>query len=382
MPDIKILQFACCLVTLILAIYIILSRLYVVKTVRRYELSRWLLFSSMVLLTAHYVLQMIFNFRSQGADVASLINILFYSPATFLASYAFVNIRSEETILSFYRTTGISCHVLIYSVFIIGLLIYGNLHFDLVLTALYVIFVLAMLFFIIMPLRHIYQRYKEYGSSYHLDRITKIRTLWICLALVSLSLMLILFSLLSNTLLCIFGPILLVMLITFVTSFISALNNLTFVQNLEYVSAVCENGGASDNGTNADAGEKENSLTAEREEIIRRTLERWCEDRGYRDNTITLKTLARRLALSRTDLSLYFDQVLHTNFRIWLSDVRFQAAKRIIIEHPEYSNETISAECGFSSRSQLYRIFKDNLDMSPGDWKLLQEQPAQEAEQA
>ena len=51
------------------------------------------------------------------------------------------------------------------------------------------------------------------------------------------------------------------------------------------------------------------------------------------------------------------------------------------MEHPEYSNETISAECGFSSRSQLYKIFKDNLGMSPGDWKL-QEQRRLEAEQS
>ena len=93
MPDITHLQFGCFLVTLILAIYIAMSRLFVVTTVRRYEQSRWLLFSGLLLLTVHFLLQMKFNFRLQGADVATLINILFYTPATFLVSYAFVNIR-------------------------------------------------------------------------------------------------------------------------------------------------------------------------------------------------------------------------------------------------------------------------------------------------
>lgn len=381
MPDITHLQFGCFLVTLILAIYIAMSRLFVVTTVKRYEQSRWLLFSGLLLLTVHFLLQMKFNFRLQGADVATLINILFYTPATFLISYAFVNIRSDESILRFYRSTAISCHVLVYSVVILGLLIYGNLHLDLVLTALYVIFALTMLFFIAMPLRQIFLRYKEYGNSHPVDRLTKIRSSWICLALVSMSSILIIFSLLSNTLLYIFGPILLLTLIAYVTSFISALNNMTFVQNLEYVNTVYGNGETSDNTANGGAGEKGNTLTEEREEFIRSSLQRWCDDRGYRDNTITLKILARRLAVSRSDLSIYFDQVLHSNFRVWLSDVRFQAAKNIIMEHPEYSNETISAECGFSSRSQLYKIFKDNLGMSPGDWKL-QEQRRLEAEQS
>ena len=131
MPDITHLQFGCFLVTLILAIYIAMSRLFVVTTVKRYEQSRWLLFSGLLLLTVHFLLQMKFNFRLQGADVATLINILFYTPATFLVSYAFVNIRSDESILRFYRSTAISCHVLVYSVVILGLLIYGNLHLDL-----------------------------------------------------------------------------------------------------------------------------------------------------------------------------------------------------------------------------------------------------------
>ena len=65
MPDITHLQFGCFLVTLILAIYIAMSRLFVVTTVRRYEQSRWLLFSGLLLLTVHFLLQMKFNFRLQ-----------------------------------------------------------------------------------------------------------------------------------------------------------------------------------------------------------------------------------------------------------------------------------------------------------------------------
>ena len=40
----------------------------------------------------------------------------------------------------------------------------------------------------------------------------------------------------------------------------------------------------------------------------------------------------------------------------------------MIKAHPEYNNDTISSNCGFSSRSQLYRIFSDRLGMSPREW--------------
>ena len=40
-----------------------------------------------------------------------------------------------------------------------------------------------------------------------------------------------------------------------------------------------------------------------------------------------------------------------------------------ILEHPDYSNDVISAECGFSSRSYLYRMFKEKEGCSPTAWK-------------
>ena len=54
---------------------------------------------------------------------------------------------------------------------------------------------------------------------------------------------------------------------------------------------------------------------------------------------------------------------------MWLSNVRLHQAQQLIIEHPDYSNEAVSIECGFSSRGQLYKIFHDKTGMSPGEWR-------------
>lgn len=67
--------------------------------------------------------------------------------------------------------------------------------------------------------------------------------------------------------------------------------------------------------------------------------------------------------------TFFFDQCLNTTFRIWLSDIRFAAAKKMMIANPDYSNDIISSECGFTSRTHLYRIFKAREACTPTVWR-------------
>lgn len=101
---------------------------------------------------------------------------------------------------------------------------------------------------------------------------------------------------------------------------------------------------------------------------IKEKLDAWCAEKGYRDSAINLLMLSRQLEVSKSDLSVYFDRCVDSNFRIWLSDIRFEAAKKMMLDNPGYSNDVISAECGFSSRSQLYRIFNAKVGCSPNVW--------------
>lgn len=96
---------------------------------------------------------------------------------------------------------------------------------------------------------------------------------------------------------------------------------------------------------------------------------RWRDDTGYRDTAACLQSVAQYAGVSKEQLSLYFERYLGTSFRLWLSDLRFEMAKRMLTERPSYSNETVSAECGFSSRSHLYRVFKARTGLTPGKWK-------------
>ena len=113
-------------------------------------------------------------------------------------------------------------------------------------------------------------------------------------------------------------------------------------------------------------------ISDERRDFIQKSLDDWCANLGYKDCNVNILTLSRTLCISKNELSQFFDQCLHSNFRIWLSEIRFNAAKKMILEYPDYSNDIISAECGFSCRTHLYRIFKTKEGCSPTEWRVLQ----------
>ena len=88
MNTLFLVQFACCIIVSMLGLILVLSRFQIRWTNHRYEVSRWLLAFSMFVLAWHYVLQMVCGFRAKGDEIGAVVNVLFYSPISFIVSYA------------------------------------------------------------------------------------------------------------------------------------------------------------------------------------------------------------------------------------------------------------------------------------------------------
>lgn len=110
-------------------------------------------------------------------------------------------------------------------------------------------------------------------------------------------------------------------------------------------------------------------LDSEKISMIESMLASWCDKGGYRDSTVNMPMLSVKIGISRNELSRYFENYLKSSFRIWLSDIRFKEAQRMLLEECRYSNDTISTECGFSSHAHLYKIFKAKTGFTPGQWR-------------
>lgn len=132
-----------------------------------------------------------------------------------------------------------------------------------------------------------------------------------------------------------------------------------------------------DDEKNEDEGEKEDEEDEERETEklnrrwleIQSSLDQWCDNHGYKDTAVNMPTLSNTLDIPRHELTQFFAEYRNTTFRIWLSEIRLNAAKKMMQDYPEYSNDIISSECGFSSRSYLYKIFKEKEGCTPNLWR-------------
>lgn len=120
MNTLFLLQFACCIIVSMLGLILVLSRFQIRWCNRRYEASRWFLAFSMFVLAGHYVLQMLYGFRAKSDEIGAVVNILFYSPISFIVSYAAYHVISHRGGRRNFAIVGVVSYALILICFFFG----------------------------------------------------------------------------------------------------------------------------------------------------------------------------------------------------------------------------------------------------------------------
>lgn len=369
MTSIFILQLICCIITGMLGLHIAMASLQVRWKVRRYETSRWLLCGSMAVFCIHYFLQMTQGFRAQGADVGAVVNIMFYTPVVFAITLSIINMESTRSVMRRYCLRSAAAYALIVAIFIFGVFSNKSLHLGGLLYVMLALFVGSMAYFIYASYSEVLKRKKKLLEESAGDLLPHVRYARSSLVLVCVSAAFLPIAILFDTLLLLIGPLMLLVLIFFVHSFISLGYYITPVENMLEEQEDQEEQEESDTSTDqlaygdqqdavADGQADLNIFSQKRMKEIGAALEKWCDDRMYKDCNVTIYSLAANLGCKKNELTEYFNLSQHTNFRTWLSDIRFNEAVRMMKENPEFSNDAISTECGFSSHTQIYRIFK------------------------
>ena len=352
-------------VSLTLFFALVLSSLQKADTTRSYELMRWLLAFAMFLFAVHYILQMKFGFRAQGDDVGAVFNILFYSPVTYIISYSILRIGCGYNYYRKFLFASITSISLILCTFIWGYFYYGSMHMQAALYIMGLLFFLTTIFFIIYPMKEIRRVRKmvdeESGQEpvlYNMYMRTSIKLLWAGALFIT-------FSIFYTPVLVIIGPLFLIALVFYIICFLALGYNIRQRSNIIAREAEDE--------VNADGGETgtvavKAVMSEERKEMTKALIEGWIKNQGYASSEINSTLLATRLNIPKRQLVQYLREVEGKTFRIWLSDLRLEEAKRLIIEHPEYSTETVAESCGFS-RSHLQVKFKEATGFTTNEWR-------------
>ena len=377
MDSLYFLQFACFIFMLINALILGITHLHMKWTNRRYEWSRWMILAGMMGLAIQYLLQMHLGFRAKSDDLGAIFNILVYTPCITTIAMGIYNIEATHANR---RKMNIVCaciYAAIIAAFCIGYSNSGSLNIGNWLYAMLVLFGVNVAYCIYMIMIEMRKRKKMLELMTGDDMLPYVRYARTSVFALFFSTLTMPFAILSTTLLYIIGPLALLSILFFNLSFVALGYNYVPTEELldkeeEESAALADEITESSDGQDvesADSKETLPSFSQERQAAIKEKLDKWCEELGYKDTTVNMFTLSRSLNISKNELSRYFTSCLNSTFRIWLAEVRFEAAKKMILDYPDYNNDIISAECGFSSRSYLYRIFKEKEGCSPTVWR-------------
>lgn len=373
-----LLQFACLIFMFISAFFIAVTRLHVRWINRRYEWSRWMIFAALLFMAVHFFLQMYFGFRAMGEDVGAVINVLVYLPCFTLFSMAIYNIEATHTKRRKMNIICAAVYAAMLAAFAVGYSFSGSLNIGAWLYVMLALFFGNMVYCIYMVKKEMTKRKRILETMTATDMLPFIRYARASIAMLSLIAISMPFAILSTKSLYIIGPVGLLVLLFFIVNFVAFGN--CYVPTEELLDRERGNGETDDDDepttaencasqSAADCEQSAQRLSAERSAFIQAALDKWCADMGYKDSSVNMLTLSHSLDINKNELTQFFSQCQNTTFRIWLSEIRFNAAKKMMKEFPDYNNDIISAECGFSSRSYLYRIFKEKEGCTPVEWR-------------
>lgn len=363
MDSLFLLQFACFIFMLINAFFVALSHLHVKWENKRYERSRWMIVVALIGLAIQYAVQMLFGFRAADDSLGAIVNILIYTPCFSLISMGIYNIETTSSKLRkmILMCSGIYAAIIV--VFCVGISLHHSLYIREGLYLMLTLFCVSVFYCIYMIIQEMIRRKNMLETMAATDLLPYVRYSRASVIILWLAVLAMPVAIFSTTLLYIVGPAELLALLFFNLTFIALGSSYIPTEELlDKEENIQRCGGAKE--------EKPlQQLPEDRRNFIQNSLDQWCMDLGYKDCNVNMLTLSRTLCISKNELSLFFDQCLHSNFRIWLSEIRLNAAKKMMLEYPDYSNDIISAEYGFSCRTHLYRIFKTKEDCSPTEWR-------------
>lgn len=371
-------QFACFIISGMLALLLILTRFQIRCPNRRYEVSRWLMCGAMLALTFHFVLQMAFDIRAKSDAIGAVVNILFYAPIEYLVSYAtfnFICYRKGRKRIGLFCSLSYALIVICFLMGFIGVVPKGSMHIGFWLYLMLAIFTLTIIFCYIVTFREMQYHRKIILDNTAEDMLPFDSFACVSYVFMGICCLALMAGIISRAILLVIAPLVLLSVVVFIVSFVGYGFNIMPLDNMleQQIEEEAEEEEPAEVEEEVDEG-----LTPERIAKIENLLAEWCKNGGFRDSAMNMPMLASMICVNRKDLSAYFEDYLQSSFRVWLSDIRFQKAQSMLREETRYSNQTVSIECGFSSHAHLYKVFKAKTGMTPIQWRRFMAKKADE----
>ena len=354
---------------LTLKLLLLTSKVTVNPIIRR---AWWLMTVGIALLDVQFLLQYILGLRALGITQAVMLNLALFIPASWLLSISIICLQRRGFISRRDKYAGLLTWGIA-----MGLLAFAAATDDQPLLAgspemrqaeilASVCYTAMMVFYMwrhVKNMRFLLHALKNYYDEDLGDLLRWMRVSVIMLPILGSIVPLIIFT--DGSWLYFFGLLMFLFIFFLVDSFFSYVVSSVPARVLEAEEHE-DDEEADDEHSHADRYLL--SMDAAPMQRVEHAVEKWVAKGGYLRNGIKQPNVAEELDVPRYQLTMWLHNQ-NLKYADWITELRIEEAKHMLMEHPDWSTEAISQHCGFSDRSYFQRKFKEKIGLSPSGYQ-------------
>ena len=326
--------------------------------------SRWMMAGGTALLTVQFFLQYLFHFRQMGVTQGVLVNLLFFVPSSWLLALSILWLQRQGRIGWDLFLPGLLSWILTSALLVIAALIdlhpllkettelrYAELASGIVYFAMNTYYTTLL----ILGNRRLRRALSNYYDHETNDLLHWMERSVLMLALIVYGVPILIFC--QGYFLIIYALLVFYFLYYLVFCFICYV-----VSNDSQ-----EVNKAETNAVKVKMDEK-NDMSVDDIQRITAIVDRWVTSGGHLKSGITMQTVVTEMHIPRYQLATWLKTTEWELFNPWLTHLRIEEAKRLMKDHPDWSNDAIANQCGFSSRTYFQKVFHKQTGMTPSEF--------------
>lgn len=350
-----------------LTLAILLPRRMVNNPVARH--TNWLMVIGLVLLVIQFLLQYRLGLRSMGVIPAVILNLLFFIPCSYLFCIGELYLLRQGYVRKHEWWIGVGVWLFVAALFVsVSVNSHASLFSDNpgtrgVVVAGSILYALMQCYYSYLHFRELRLIRKALSNYYDSDRSDLLH--WMrnsMLIMVLLPLFVPLFIFGPQCLLMVYGLLMFAGIYFLVISFVCYIVSNDANTVMEAERPVVEKAVSEKLVPTMDESDRQR---------IDLSVNRWLANKGHLKSGINIQNVADELKIPRYQLNNWLKANKQESFSSWLAALRIEEAKRLMIAHPEWSNDVIAEQSGFSSRSYFHTVFHKMTGLTPA--KFLEE---------
>ena len=336
--------------------------------------ARWMMAGGTGLIALQFLLQHAFGFRQMGVTQAVWCNLLFFTPSSLLCGMSILYVQRQGRV-SWQEWLGVSVPCVVAAIILIGTAVLDGIPFREESTALRTAEYVTSVLYVLMQSGIFTMQYKAYKQlelavDEYYDRERRDLFGWMGLSMKTMTLLAFIVPLV------IFmqgAPLVLFSIGFFFSISYSTISLYTYGVSKD-VEQVEEAGQKSASAKRRICYRDELHLTSARKQTLNFQLSTLNSTAGfasghYREHNLTLSIVARQMGVPQKQLQLWLRQSEYKKLAGLVATLRIKEAQRVLIEHRDWSVESVADYCGFNDRKYFHQVFQQYTGTTPAKYQ-------------